>query len=329
MRRFTDFAFTGRCRNTLVYFAIFIGIFMLLMSLFSFIIAIVISLLSPSSTPMNVDNVEQIAGTISRYAIIASIIAFIPSFLATWFILPRVHKRRFITFNTVRRNFSFKRYFTAIFVVALVYTASFCIEYFFTDHDYVFNFDPNSFYKALPIALLILPIQTYLEEFFFRAYLLQGVASGTKNVLASILVTSTIFALLHSVNPEVSKYGAINVIGSIFIMGLGYTIITVLDGGVELSSGLHAFNNISACLFVGMETNVLGAKPLFTSNTISESMMLPGAIIQTCIIILILFLIFRWKNFSDLTHKYSNEEIESISSESEFIDIAGNNKDFK
>ncbi|MFV0346860.1 MAG: lysostaphin resistance A-like protein [Bacteroidales bacterium] len=318
MRRFTDFAFTGKCRNTLIYFGVFVGIFMLLMGVYSIVITMIINAFSAPTAPLTFESLQSPA---SNNVMLASVISFIPTFITMWFVIPIIHKRKFLTFNSVRRKFSFKRYFIAIFVIAIIYAISFCIEYYFTDHDYVYNFDKSSFLKALPIALLILPIQTYVEEFFFRAYLLQGVASGTKNILVSILITSSIFALLHSFNPEVSEYGALNVIGSIFIMGLGYTLITVLDGGVEISSGLHAFNNISACLFVGMETNALGAKPLFTTNTVSESMMLPGAIIQTVVIILILFLIFRWKNFSDLTHKYSNEEIESISSESELIDI--------
>ncbi|MFV0505558.1 MAG: lysostaphin resistance A-like protein [Bacteroidales bacterium] len=304
MKRFTDFAFTGKCKNTLLYFAVFVGIFMVLMQIFCILIALTINRLSTDNIPLSISNLAQI---IFKNGIIASIIAFVPTFLATYFIIPKIHKRKFLSFNTIRRKFSFKRYFIAMLVATVVYSTSFCIEYFFTDSDYVYNFEPASFYRAIPIALLMLPIQSYIEEFFFRSYLLQGIALGTKSILASVLLSATTFAILHSLNPEVLKYGAVNVIGSIFIIGLAYTIITVLDGGIELSSGLHAFNNISASLFVGMETNVLGAKPLFTTNTINENLMLPGTILQTGILFFILYLIFRWKNFSNLRYRYSSE----------------------
>lgn len=313
--KFLDFAFMGKQKNILIYLLVFVGLFIFLMGAVDPLVTWGISLFEEAPPPVTLDKLsalENQAGGGSKYDRFVMLFSFFVAILVAFYIIPFIHKRKFITFNTGRRKFSFKRYFVGVLVALVVYYGGFSIEYFFTDHNYVYNFDLKGLLMGLPIALLMIPIQTYSEEFFFRGYLTQGVTTATKNTLAAILLPSVVFAVMHGINPEVSKYGIVNVVGSIFVTGLTYSIISILDDGIELSSGMHAFNNISAMLFIGTETSVLGdTKPIFTTDSVGDYVMLI-TIVQSAAMILILYFIFKWKDLSKLVHHYSKEEIESI-----------------
>tara|TARA_B100001939_G_C16563550_1_gene455448 strand:+ start:38 stop:490 length:453 start_codon:yes stop_codon:yes gene_type:complete len=95
----------------------------------------------------------------------------------------------------------------------------------------------------------MIPVQSILEELIFRGYLMQGLTVFFKNRLLPLLSTSIIFGLLHILNPEIQKIGyglLIYYIGT----GLFFGIVTLMDEGVELSSGFHVSNNLVASLLV-------------------------------------------------------------------------------
>ena len=70
-----------------------------------------------------------------------------------------------------------------------------------------------------------------------------------KSRLLPLLTTSIIFGFLHILNPEIQKIGyglLIYYVGT----GLFFGIVTLMDEGVELSSGFHVSNNLVASLLV-------------------------------------------------------------------------------
>ena len=95
----------------------------------------------------------------------------------------------------------------------------------------------------------MIPVQSILEELIFRGYLMQGLSFFFKNRIMPLFTTSIIFGLLHILNPEIQKIGyglLIYYIGT----GIFFGIVTLMDEGVELSSGFHASNNLVASLLV-------------------------------------------------------------------------------
>ena len=95
----------------------------------------------------------------------------------------------------------------------------------------------------------MIPVQSILEELIFRGYLMQRLSSFFKNRIMPLFTTSIIFGLLHILNPEIQKIGyglLIYYIGT----GIFFGIVTLMDEGVELSSGFHASNNLVASLLV-------------------------------------------------------------------------------
>ena len=101
----------------------------------------------------------------------------------------------------------------------------------------------------LVIGLALIPIQTSLEEYIFRGYLMQGFGTLFRNRWAPLVMTSLIFGSLHIFNPEVEKLGyglLVYYIGT----GLFLGILTLMDQGIELAVGFHAANNLLTALLV-------------------------------------------------------------------------------
>lgn len=126
---------------------------------------------------------------------------------------------------------------------------SFFIDYFSNPQDYILQFDLPKFAVLAVIALLLIPLQTSFEEYFFRGYLMQGLGIITKNRWFPLVFTSVVFGLMHISNPEVGKLGPVIMI---YYIGTGFFlgIITLMDEGLELAIGFHAANNLITALLV-------------------------------------------------------------------------------
>jgi membrane protease YdiL (CAAX protease family) len=94
-----------------------------------------------------------------------------------------------------------------------------------------------------------MPIQTSLEEYIFRGYLMQGFSSLFNSRWVALFITSIVFGSLHFSNPEVQKLG-LGVMAYYIGTGLFLGILTLMDEGIELALGFHASNNIMTALLV-------------------------------------------------------------------------------
>jgi hypothetical protein len=84
---------------------------------------------------------------------------------------------------------------------------SLAVTYFTSPGDLVLQFKASSFIPLFFISLVLIPFQTSFEEITFRGYLMQGIATNTHSRIWALVITSLIFGLLHSFNPEVKEYG--------------------------------------------------------------------------------------------------------------------------
>ena len=58
-----------------------------------------------------------------------------------------------------------------------------------TPEDYVVNVNWGKFAILALIAILLIPLQTSFEEYFFRGYLMQGLGVILKNKCAPLIIT--------------------------------------------------------------------------------------------------------------------------------------------
>jgi hypothetical protein len=112
------------------------------------------------------------------------------------------------------------------------------------------------------IAVILVPLQTSFEEYFFRGYLMQGIGLLAKNKWVPLFVTSVIFGLLHIANPEIEKLGYILLVYYIST-GLLFGIMTLMDDGLELALGFHLANNLFTALLVTADWTAFQTHSIF------------------------------------------------------------------
>lgn len=177
-----------------------------------------------------------------------------------------IHKRPIKTVLTSRETFDWKRFFFAASIWAFMAISFMTIDYAMHPQDFVWNFKPQSFLILVFISLIFLPFQTSFEEVLFRGYFMQSLGILAKNRWVPLLITSIVFGLLHSLNPEVEKLG-MQLMFYYIGTGLMFGIVTLMDEGLELSLGLHAANNAVAAIFVTTDWTVFQTEALFVDTS--------------------------------------------------------------
>lgn len=183
--------------------------------------------------------------------------------------------------------------------------------YFAEPENFVVNFDTSKFFIFSILALVLVPLQTSFEEYFFRGYLMQFLGVLTNTRLIPFIVSSVLFGLMHIANPEVGKLGhviLIYYIGTGFFLG----ILTLMDEGLELALGFHAANNLVTALLVTADWTAFQTPSVL--KDISEPSAGLDVIIPVFVIFPVLLFVFakkyNWNNWQErLFGKLNREEV--------------------
>ena len=140
--------------------------------------------------------------------------------------------------------------------------------YLYQPGDYHFHRPGWSFVLLMLISLTILPIQTSFEDLLFRGYLMQGIGFALRSKWTAWVITSLLFAAVHSMNPEIREYGLLNMLPYYIIAGLFLGYITIMDDRLELALGVHAATNFFGAVLVSYEGAAIQTEALFTVNQV-------------------------------------------------------------
>src|SRR6056297_626186 len=224
-----------------------------------------------------------------------------------------LHKRSFVSLTTSRNKIDFTRIaFSASLIIGLT-LIMFAVGYYIAPDELEWNFKPIKFLILVLVSLILFPFQIGFEEYLFRGYLMQQIGILVKNKWFPLLLTSILFGLLHSANPEVAEMGFITMV--LYIgFGLLMGIMTLMDDGLELALGFHFGNNLMAALLVTSDWSAIQADALFrnTAQSATGDMiieMLLSVFITFPIILFVLAKKYGWKNWKEkLTGKVLTEE---------------------
>ena len=146
------------------------------------------------------------------------------------------------------------------------------------------------------VFLLLVPFQCMAEEYIFRGFIGQTIASWLKNPIPAMIVSTIIFMVMHG-------YNGIGQIG-VFIAGLALFVLIWYTKGLEASCALHIVNNTMAFLLSGIGVAV----------TSSDSK-LSGLITETIIYILFVAAVIfmdkkkKWFSTEDSNNAEAQDEI--------------------
>jgi len=214
------------------------------------------------------------------------LIPFLFGLLGLFIVVKFIHKQTFLSLTTSRKKIDFSKIVTSFLLACSIVLLSTITSYLISPEDYLFNFELKPFLILAMISILLIPIQTSFEEYFFRGYLMQGIGAIVKNKWIPLLITSLLFGFLHYWNPEIDKLGNLSIIYYV-LTGLFLGVITLMDKGMELAIGFHAGNNVFISLLVTADWTV------FQTNSIIKnvgepdltSMMVPFFIIYPLLIL--------------------------------------------
>ena len=260
--------------------------------------ALILKVLDTGEFPTDIPGMAQILG--SNLFLLLMLFSFVVGLLGLFLIVRFLHRQSIVSLTTARKRIDWKRIAFSFVIWAVVSSAFIFIDILLSPDDYVYNFNPGPFLILLVIAVLLIPIQTSFEEYFMRAYLMQGIGILTGKKWVPLILTSLIFGGLHILNPEVEKLGygiMVFYIGTGFFLGM----LTLLDDGIELALGFHAANNLTAALLVTADWTAFQTDSIF--RDVSEpglgwDVLLPVVVIYP---VLLLFLgrKYGWKNWRE------------------------------
>ncbi|MBM1107414.1 CPBP family intramembrane metalloprotease [Aurantibacter crassamenti] len=222
-----------------------------------------------------------------------------------------IHKQSITSLTTSRKKIDWGRIFFAFIIWGVISVVFVLIDIYVSPDDYVWNFELNNFIILAVIAVIMIPIQTSMEEYFMRGYMMQGIGIMAKNRWLPLVITSVLFGVMHLFNPEVEKLGygiMVYYIGTGFFLG----ILALMDEGLELALGFHASNNLITALLVTADWTAFQTHSLY--RDISEPALGWDVFVPVLVIYPILLFIFSkkygWSNWKErLAGKvYSEEE---------------------
>lgn len=240
------------------------------------------------------------------------LVMFVAALTAFFFIFRPLHQREFRSLVTASSKIKWGKIiygFTFWMALSLAFEL---VAYAMAPESYTFRFQWNLFIPLLIISLLILPIQTSMEELLFRGYLMQGFAIATKTKWIPLIITSLLFGLIHSMNPEISEFGY-GVMQVYYISaGLVLGIMTIMDDGLELALGVHAATNFTGAVFLGYEGAAIQTESLFVTSELNPQLMTAGFMIISVIFLLVTKYKYNWGSFSAIFEKVEKPDEDSL-----------------
>ena len=227
--------------------------------------------------------------------------------LATYvlFIKP-LHGRSFL--QTITGNSSFRwKHFCISGGLWMIFMGLSLFAYIgFDAENYTVNNISFSLIPLIILSFLLIPFQAAFEEVIFRGYLMQGFTALFPSKIFALLTTTLLFALMHSLNPEVKEFGFFSIMPQYLTFGLIFGLLTILDNGIESALGAHAANNIFLCIFVTQKASALQTPALFEQHVYCPGAELTGMVVVGAIFVFTLWKIFGWKNvFINAKKEYS------------------------
>jgi membrane protease YdiL (CAAX protease family) len=236
----------------------------------------------------------------SNITLFLILISFAFALAGIYFVVRYIHHQTFLSVTTSRPKVDWNRILFSFMLWGVITAILTVLLFYLNPKDFVLNFKPVPFVILFIIGTLLIPIQTSTEEYVFRGYLMQGFANLARNKWFPLLMTSTIFGVMHIFNPEVSKMGYIIMVYYIGT-GLFLGIITLMDEGIELALGFHAANNLVGALLVTSDWSVFQTHSVF--KDISDPSAGVDVILPVIIIYPIMLFIFskkyNWTNWKE------------------------------
>jgi membrane protease YdiL (CAAX protease family) len=249
-----------------------------------------------------------VIGLNPNLGLILMIIPFIAGLIAFFLLIKPLNERTIAQTINGTSSIRWRRFFISALVWSVLSGLYLVVYLKFDPANFTINNNTVSLIFLALISILIIPFQAAFEEVLFRGYLMQGFAVMVRNRWFPLIMTSVLFGLMHSLNPEVREFGFFTMMPQYIMFGLVFGIATIMDDGIEVAMGAHTANNVFLCIFVTNSSSALQTSALYEQKNIYPWAEFAGLLIASVIFILVLKIIFKWDRFSLLFGRISKPE---------------------
>ncbi|GGZ68692.1 CPBP family intramembrane glutamic endopeptidase [Algibacter mikhailovii] len=258
-----------------------------------------------SNIPSDIPGIMNVLG--SNLFLFLMLFSFAVGLVGVFIAAKGLHRLPILNLTTSRSKIDWKRFWFIFILWGVVSSSVVLIDFYLSPEDFELNFKLKPFLILLVIAVILIPLQTSFEEYFFRGYLLQGIGVVLKNRWVPLLITSIGFGLMHIANPEVEKLGYVIMIYYIGT-GLFLGIITLMDDGLELALGFHAANNLFTALLVTADWTAFQTHSILLDLSDPSEMGLMEIFVPVFVVFPILLFIlskkYNWTNWKEKCFGY-------------------------
>lgn len=250
--------------------------------------------------PTDIPQMIDVLG--SNLFLLLMLLSFVFGLIGVFVTSKTLHKQSITSLTTARKKIDWKRFWFIFILWGIVSSGFVFLDYYMSPDDYQLNFKLEPFLILAVIAILLIPLQTSFEEYFFRGYLMQGFGVIFKNKWLPLLITSVGFGLMHIANPEVDKLGPVIMVYYIGT-GLFLGIMTLMDDGLELALGFHAANNLFTALLVTADWTAFQTDSILKDLSDPTEMGVMEIFVPVFVVFPILLFIlskkYNWTNWKD------------------------------
>lgn len=296
--KFLERAFDNENQIWKYILVIFIGFFLgQMVGSFPLLIVLIVAMVQKGKEFEMPENVADFSayGIDPNVGLVLMVIPFITSLLLGILIIRGFHQRNYKDVINGGRSIRWNRFWSGVIIWGVLAGGYMLVDFLINPGNFEVQFNVNSFIPLVIVSVILIPIQSGTEEFYFRGYLLQGVAVRTKSRWLAVLIPAIIFALIHSFNPEVKEFGFWTSMTGYLTIGIVFGIASVLDDGIEVAIGAHSINNVLSAIFVTSKSSVLQTPALLFQKEVHPQKENWILLILSILFILILTYRNNWK----------------------------------
>lgn len=153
----------------------------------------------------------------SIQSLIISLFDLSGTFFVLWLFMKFIDKEHFIILGFQTKN-RFKDFITGFIIGMIIMMTGYILLIYFDEIYFVriiFNV------KELFISILIFTIVAIVEETLIRGYVLRNLMISFNKYVA-LIISSILFALMHSFNPNIGLFSILNLFLAGIVLGLSY-----------------------------------------------------------------------------------------------------------
>ena len=142
--------------------------------------AIMFKILSEGGSIADLEDPAKLMTTLgSNLTLFLMLLSFAIGLLGVYLVVKYLHNQPMVAITTTRKKIDWGRFFFGFSLIAVTTTFFTGLDYYNNPEDFEMQFQLVPFLILAAISIVLMPLQTSFEEYFFRGYLMQGIGASS------------------------------------------------------------------------------------------------------------------------------------------------------